>query len=492
MIKILLYDTGDSRNENNEPLGIEVIGAKILNEFNSKVNVKLLWYNQDGVPKKIEDNFDIIGISLNIGRMEIFDHIYKMIKTLNHKPMIFVGNVVATYGYEYLLKIYKDIFCMIGEGEEVYVQIIKDLFQKNLKIEKINNLAFWNGGKIIITKRKSADLKNYIKPLRVFNDFLIKNKGIARIEGSRGCSWGKCNFCCVEYKYNSTFWREIAIKQIIEQIQELAYAGIKSIYFTDEDFIGNNVLRLEKMIEEIEREKNNNKILKDVNFFISVKPIDILDEKIFKLLQRFSDIGLREIFIGIESGSTEQLKRYNKCATKNINEKVMKKVKKIKTDIDLGYILFDPEMTVEELEENIKFIEDFEIYNWGSNFIKRLRIQTDTEFEKKFCAEKELEFDLNNLEYKYVFKDSKIQKIYELYKNINLDAYAYQLQNAYRGEVDTEKMRQEQKEKIVTLRRIQFLCLKKIYRSVINDEELCLDGILNEFQNKWISWNRKE
>lgn len=52
MIKILLYDTGDSRNENNEPLGIEVIGAKILNEFNSKVNVKLLWYNQDGVPKK--------------------------------------------------------------------------------------------------------------------------------------------------------------------------------------------------------------------------------------------------------------------------------------------------------------------------------------------------------------------------------------------------------------------------------------------------------
>lgn len=53
-------------------------------------------------------------------------------------------------------------------------------------------------------------------------------------------------------------------------------------------------------------------------------------------------------------------------------------------------------------------------------------------------------------------------------------------------------MRQEQKEKIVTLRRIQFLCLKKIYRSVINDEELCLDGILNEFQNKWISWNRKE
>ncbi len=227
-----------------------------------------------------------------------------------------------------------------------------------------------------------------------------------------------------------------------------------------------------------------NEAFRDVNYFISIKPIDILDKEIFKLLQRFSSVGLREIFIGIESGCKNQLKRYNKCTTKKINEKVLKSVKELNVDIDLGYIMFDPEVTIEELEENINFIEQFKIYNTGSNFIKRLRIQSFTEFEKKFCSVSEMEFDLNNLEYIYYFKDSRIQKIYDLYSDIEFDDYAYQLQNIYRGEIETEKMRLEQKERIVALRKVQFQCLKRIYHSVIKDENLYLDDILLKFHRQ--------
>lgn len=481
-MKILLYDTGDSRKENNEPLGIEVIGGRILKEFNKEVTVKLLWYNRDGVPDHFDEDFDIIGISLNIKQIEVFDDVYNKIKMLNHMPLLFVGNVVATYGYEYLLEKYKDIICMIGEGEEIYVQIINAIFNDNLVMKEINNLAFWNGEKIYTTKRKIADLNNYVKPIRTFNDFIINNQGIARIEGSRGCVWRQCNFCCVDYKYNSTTWRGIDIEKIIDQIEELASAGIKSIYFTDEDFIGNEKLRLKYLIERIEKQRQLNPTLKDVNFFISIKPTDILDKEIFKLLERFSNVGLREIFIGIESGCEAQLKRYNKCTKKTLNEKVLKKVRELNVDIDLGYIMFDPEITIEELEESINFIEEFELYNWGSNFIKRLRIQSYTKFEKKFCTTNKLEFDLNNLEYIYNFHDDKIQKIYDLYTSLKLDDCAYQLQNVYRGEIETEKMRADQKKIIVALRRLQFLCLKRIYQSVVNDEKLYLDDILLEYR----------
>ena len=124
MVKVLLYDTGDSRRENNEPLGIEVIGGRILKEFNKKVTVRLLWYNQDGVPEDFDEDFDIIGISLNIKRIEVFDDVYNKIKLLNRMPLLFVGNVVATYGYEYLLKKYKDIICMIEN-----VVIVKRIVQ---------------------------------------------------------------------------------------------------------------------------------------------------------------------------------------------------------------------------------------------------------------------------------------------------------------------------------------------------------------------------
>lgn len=484
-MNILFYDTGDSRKENNEPLGIEVIGARILKEFLSQVNVKMLWYNRDAIPDSFENDFDIIGISLNIKQMKVFDEVYNKIQLMSHKPLIFVGNVVATYGYEYLLRKYKDIICMIGEGEEVYVQIINAFLNNCLELDKINNLAFWDGNKICMTERKVADLNCYIKPLRTFNDFIISNKGIARIEGSRGCSWRKCSFCCIDYKYDSTTWRGIDLEIIFEQIEELASIGIKSIYFTDEDFVGNDILRFKNLIEGIEKQRKNNIMLHDTNFFISVKPTDILNEEIFELLQRFSQSGLREVFIGIESGCKNQLKRYKKCTSKERNEEVLRKVKDLKADIDLGYILFDPEMTMEELEENLNFIEEFEIYKCGSNFIKKLRIQSCTEYEKRFAVPNMLEFDLNNLDYNYCFKDFKIQKVYDLYTDLNLDEYAYKLQNSYRGEIETEKMRAKLKEKIVALRKMQFQILKKIYQSVINDETPDLDNILLEFHQQF-------
>lgn len=39
-------------------------------------------------------------------------------------------------------------------------------------------------------------------------------------------------------------------------------------------------------------------------------------------------------------------------------------------------------------------------------------------------------------------------------------------------------MRADQKKRIVALRKLQFLCLKRIYQSVVNDEKLYLDDIL--------------
>ena len=75
-------------------------------------------------------------------------------------------------------------------------------------------------------------------------------------------------------------------------------------------------------------------------------------------------------------------------------------------------------------------------------------------------------------------RSQKIQKIYDLYIGINFDEYAYQLQNVYRGEVEAEEIRLKQKERIVALRKTQFLCLKRIYQSVIYNEKLYLDDLL--------------
>lgn len=45
-------------------------------------------------------------------------------------------------------------------------------------------------------------------------------------------------------------------------------------------------------------------------------------------------------------------------------------------------------------------------------------------------------------------------------------------------------MRADQKKRIVDLRKLQFLCLKRIYQSVVYSEELYLDDILLEYHKK--------
>ena len=279
MCNIMLYDTGDSRNEYNEPLGVEVIAAKLAQTFGEEINMKLLWYSCDGLPTLPDGEIDVLGISLHIGQLNIFQRLYENLDQLTHRPRVFVGNVVATYGYEQLLKNYPDIVCMLGEGEESFVQIVESMRTGDLDLERINNLAYWQGGIIHLTERKVANLDEYVNPLRMFNDFLFVNRGLARIEGSRGCAWQRCSFCCVNYKYDSAPWRPIGVEKIVAQIEELASSSFHSLYFTDEDFVGNNPTRLETLIDHLEEARSRSDVVRGVDYFISIIAIQEINKE---------------------------------------------------------------------------------------------------------------------------------------------------------------------------------------------------------------------
>lgn len=477
MCNIMLYDTGDSRNEYNEPLGVEVIAAKLAQTFGEEINIGLLWYSSDGLPTLPDGGIDILGISLHIGQMGIFQQLYENLGQLTHRPRIFVGNVVATYGYEQLLEDYPDIVCMLGEGEESFVQIVESMRKGNLELEGIHNLAYWRDGAIHLTGRRVANLDEYVKPLRMFNGFLLANRGIARIEGSRGCAWQQCSFCCVNHKYDSAPWRPIGVEKIVEQIEELAAASFHSLYFTDEDFVGNDPARLETLIERLEEARSRSDAVRGVDYFISIKATDLINDKVFALLRRFAHAGLREVFIGIESGCNSQLTRYRKCSSRETNMRALARAKELDVDVDIGFILFDPDMTLQELEENLDFIEQTELYQYGANFIKRLRIQSFTSLGEAFRADG-LEFDLDHLEYRYQFKDPMIHRIYNLYAELAADNLAYQIQSEYRGEVPSAETRQEQKTRLVQLRKMQLHNLKRIVKSVVDGDILKPEDLL--------------
>ena len=66
--------------------------------------------------------------------------------------------------------------------------------------------------------------------------------------------------------------------------------------------------------------------------------------------------GLVGVYLGIESGSPAGLRTLNKRATVEQNLEAIAILKKLDMDFDVGIMLFDPDSTVDSVQENIDFL----------------------------------------------------------------------------------------------------------------------------------------
>ena len=464
-MKALLYDTGDVRGELNEPIGIELLAANVLNQLKGQVSLDLKWFNFSGYSFD-PLQYDVIGISIHINGLDVFDHIYKMCHECGFKGLIVAGNSVATFAYEQLLDRYPDIICSIGEGEYTFTEIIRGRMEGCFNPAHIPNLAYLSQGKLLLTERKICDMGEYLPPLRAFNKQIKENKGIIRIEASRGCSWNKCSFCGAAHKYCNAGWRPINIEVILDQLVELSSAELTNVYFCDEDFIGNDKERFGKLVDGIREKMDDGEISRSMKFFISVKPPDLGVQKNVEIIRRFIGCGLKELFVGLESGCESQLKRYSKCTSVKINSLAVDRLRDLSANsdlsIDVGFIFFDYYMTPEDIEDNIRFIEDNVLYMFASSLIKPVRIQPFTDIFANTVEVQNNELLVDDLMYKYHFANETVEQIYIAYNELGLETIAHKIQSAYRREMSSEAERKASEKRLVELRFLEFSAIKTI------------------------------
>lgn len=490
-MKIAFIDLGDSRGELNEPLGIECISSRIIRDFNVEVDMYWFGMNEKCSNEKLLE-YDCIGISMNIGSLHVFEDIYFYIREKKPEFPLILGGCIPTFAYKELIEKYENIICMYGEGEQAWYDIASALI-KNLSLSinetllNIGNLAFRLNGENIITQAKSVNLNNE-KPIirnRGFLDYIKKNHGIIRIEGSRGCSWNKCSFCCVNAKYADPSWRGFSIEKILDELTELSDMGFLSPYFTDEDFFGQEYERAIKLGNGIIDLKNKGVINNNLNFYISILAADAMSEAGKEALRVLKLAGLREVFIGIESLEKKQLRRYNKKSSIDTNRKSIEFIKEIGLQLDSGYILFDPVMSFEELGSSIDYLNDLNISGIDARSIKRLRLQPMTVICNKMSDLIVEELDVNELEYKYKFADIRVAKVYEAYNNWEQKHKnsTWKIQSASRGEVN-EKLRNDLKMILGEIRDADFQALCRIYHLVKVGNKTENDEIINSLFSK--------
>lgn len=317
-----------------------------------------------------KDKFNLIGISISFGQKDLSDELINKISSIEGigDSTIVVGNVIPSlYSKEYLRK-HKGIIVSYREGEESFLDLIDYIYGKK-DIEDVRGIAYINkDGEYRRNNIDLLDISNLPFPAIDTIQDVVRYKGALTLELSRGCNYSQCTFCPRAHK--GARWRGVSVDDMVlyfKTLEDVCKRLNKEpfFYIADEEFIGQlpHDLELKRIEEFCERIKELGiKVKFDISARVDsiFKPEASRGENIdhlhmWKLLK---EIGLQRLFLGVESGSDNQLKRFNKGTTAYQNATALQLITALGINTRIGYISFDPLMeNFDDIKESHKFVE---------------------------------------------------------------------------------------------------------------------------------------
>lgn len=207
--------------------------------------------------------------------------------------IVVAGGPLFTGEYEKFTEV--DHF-VLNEGEITLPQFLKDY--ENHTLQRV------------YTTTEHPDMS--LSPLPDWSLIKLEEYDSIGIQVSRGCPF-QCDFCNITAMLGHTP-RLKSAEQIIRELDSLYSLGWRrSVFFVDDNFIGNKkILKSEILPAIIEWRKGK----KGYNFTTEVS-INLADDP--ELMQLMRDAGFVNVFVGIETPDEESLTECHKTQNKNRN-----------------------------------------------------------------------------------------------------------------------------------------------------------------------------
>lgn len=224
---------------------------------------------------------------------------------------------------------------IIGEAEHVWGKFLQDWASGNHR-DRYEETAF-------IEMTSSPAPRWELVPLDRYTTGMVQT--------SRGCPYD-CEFCDVVSLFGHTI-RYKAEARVIEELKTLAAQHVPTIFFADDNFVGNTqyTKRLLKQVIEL-----NRSISKPPRFITQLTLNVAQDEELLDLLK---EANFFAVFIGIETPKPESLRATNKAH--NLKVEMLEAVRRIQSRgimIFAGMIVgFDTD-DQEIFEMQRKFLQD--------------------------------------------------------------------------------------------------------------------------------------
>ncbi len=349
----------------------------------------------------------------------------------------FVGHVVLgghppTFLFRELVRDYDGFDSLaVGEGEDTLVELM-DALDRGQDWHPIQGLIAAESEQPLLRPHdcQPAELNPVCRPLILDLDALpfpsrdtlphylthqarMGRPRAASVLRSRGC-YGNCSFCDIRAFYAMSpgpAWRTRSAGDVAEEMELLVSDyRVEIIRFWDDNFMGpgqRGYEAAEAMAHEIVRRRL------PVRLSLQCRVTDV-EPELFRLLR---DAGLYRVFLGVESMSQRQLDYFEKRSTTEQNRFALKVVEDLGLEVAVGYIMFDPDTTLEEFESNTRALSEL-LGGWAGirkkviNPWNRLEVLAGTPAEGSLRAAGRLEG--NYLDYTYSFSDSRVALLYKV------------------------------------------------------------------------------
>ncbi|MDO8498271.1 MAG: hypothetical protein Q7S44_00560 [bacterium] len=369
----------------------------------------------------------LLGFSVQIGALPHFERMMDELLKTGSPPSIVAGGFLPTFIGDYLAEKYRGLIVVRGRGEESLRGIVNLLLNGSGNLEDIPNLAFQDrNGEVVQTKRKFPELEVVGLPAM---DFIkeYKQDGIQiGLETSVGCSYGHCSFCDRQAFYDTVTFKPFPIERTIDILRNFTEFGVSGVNIVDDNFT--DCLGLEhqqQLLHSIIAAKECGSIDRRIQLFPSTRIDGIVsndrvrDAELVNLWNLLKRANTRAVFVGIESCSLTQRKRYRKGLSQRQIQRAIGRLRELDIKPEIGFIMFDPEVTPDELMENVCEIERLGIGGELSYPFSRLVLRPEIPLLSRMGKLGMLtgNFNPNMLSYEYRWQNEQSERIYFACRN---------------------------------------------------------------------------
>lgn len=361
MERILLIRPSD-RVPSPEDVTYEHLGLGYLSAYLQTHGIEVDTWDLVQQPKTDEEflrlvatgDYSVVGVTASYqDAVPPAVEVARLVKQARPDLHVCFGGHFPTASHDLMLRDFPDIDSVVrGEGESPFLEVARRLGRKQ-PLDGVKGLTHRRAAEVVVEEPASS-IPN-LDDLPFPDRGCLPDAGVgiryASLESSRGCQF-RCTFCSIENFYGPGNWRARTVENIVDEMCHLyEHHGCRGFYFADDNFVAPGdagTMRVLEFCIEVHRRG-----LTDISLAAMLSASCVNDQVVKALV----GIGLSSVLVGVESGSERVLRRMRKAATPETNSMALRLLRQYDIDVTAAFIMFDPESTIEDVRDNLTFLE---------------------------------------------------------------------------------------------------------------------------------------